>query len=43
MPGLSETTARVLIAEIGTEMTPFPTVGHLVSSGRSVSPLDESA
>ena len=31
MPGLSETTARVLVAEIGTDMTRFPTVGHLIS------------
>jgi transposase len=31
MPGLSETTARVLIAEIGTDMSRFPSVGHLIS------------
>ena len=31
MPGLSDTTSRVLIAEIGTDMTRFPTVGHLLS------------
>jgi hypothetical protein len=28
---ISETTARVLIAEIGTDMTRFPSVGHLIS------------
>src|SRR5580765_1277412 len=31
MPGLSETTARVLIAEIGTDMTRFPSAVHLIS------------
>ena len=31
MPGLSETTARSIVAEIGTDMTRFPTSGHLVS------------
>ena len=31
MPGLSDTAARVLIAEIGDDMTRFPTPGHLVS------------
>jgi len=31
MPGLSETTARALIAEIGTDMSRFPSVGHLMS------------
>jgi transposase len=31
MPGLSETTARSLVAEIGTDMTRFPSPGHLVS------------
>ena len=31
MPGLSDTAARVLIAEIGADMTRFPTAGHLVS------------
>lgn len=31
MPGLSDTTARVLIAEIGDDMTRFPSAGHLVS------------
>jgi transposase len=31
MPGLSDTAARVLIAEIGDDMTRFPSPGHLVS------------
>lgn len=31
MPGISQTLARVLIAEIGTDMSRFPTAGHLVS------------
>jgi transposase len=43
MPGLSDTTARVLIAEIGTDMTRFPAVGHLVSWAGLCPRLDESA
>jgi transposase len=43
MPGLSETTARVLIAEIGTDMTRFPSVGHLISWAGFCPRLDESA
>ena len=31
MPGVSETVARVLVAEIGVDMAQFPTAGHLVS------------
>lgn len=31
MPGLSDTAARVLLAEIGPDMTRFPTPGHLLS------------
>jgi transposase len=31
MPGLSDTAARVLIAEIGDDMSRFPSPGHLVS------------
>ena len=31
MPGLSDTAARALIAEIGTDMSRFPTPGHLIS------------
>jgi transposase len=43
MPGLSETSARVLVAEIGTDMTRFPTAGHLVSWAGLCPRLDESA
>jgi transposase len=31
MPGVSQTVARVLLAEVGLDMTRFPTAGHLVS------------
>lgn len=31
MPGLSDTAARVVIAEIGADMSRFPSPGHLVS------------
>jgi transposase len=43
MPGISDTTARVLIAEIGTGMTRFPSVGHLISWAGLCPRLDESA
>ena len=43
MPGLSETTARVLIAEIGTDMTRCPSVGHLISWAGFCPRLDQSA
>jgi transposase len=43
MPGVSETVARVLIAEIGVDMTRFPTAGHLVSWAGLCPRLDESA
>ena len=43
MPGLSETTARVLIAEIGTDMTRFPSAGHLISWAGLCPRLNESA
>ena len=36
MPGVSDTVARVLIAEIGVDMSRFPTPGHLVSWGRAL-------
>ena len=29
--GLAATTTETVIAEIGTDMSPFPTVGHLLS------------
>jgi transposase len=43
IPGVSETTARVLIAEIGTDMTRFPSAGHLISWAGFCPRLDESA
>jgi transposase len=43
IPGLSETSAQVLIAEIGTDMTQFPTAGHLLSWAGLIPRLDESA
>jgi len=43
MPGLSDTAARVLIAEIGVDMTRFPSAGHLVSWAGLCPRLDESA
>jgi transposase len=43
MPGISETTARVIVAEIGIDMTRFPTAGHLVSWAGLCPRLHESA
>ena len=43
MPGVSETVARVLVAEIGVDMTRFPGPGHLVSWAGLCPRLDESA
>jgi transposase len=43
MPGLSDTAARVLVAEIGVDMSRFPTAGHLVSWAGMCPRLDESA
>ena len=43
MPGISETMARVIVAEIGTDMTRFPTAGHLVSWAGLCPRLHESA
>ena len=31
MPGVSHTTAQVILSEVGTDMSRFPTAGHLVS------------
>jgi len=43
MPGLSDTAARVLVAEIGTDMTRFPSAAHLISWAGVCPRLDESA
>jgi transposase len=43
VPSLSETSAQVLIAEIGTDMSQFPTAGHLLSWAGLIPRLDESA
>jgi transposase len=43
MPGISETSARVLLAEIGFDMSRFPTAGHLVSWAGLCPRSDESA
>jgi transposase len=43
MPGVSEVTARVILAEIGDDMTRFPTAGNLVSWAGLCPRLDESA
>ena len=43
MPGVSETVARVIIAEVGVDMTQFPSAGHLVSWAGLCPRLDESA
>ena len=43
MPGLGETAARVLVAEIGIDMSRFPTAGHLVSWAGLCPRLHESA
>ena len=43
MPGLSDTAARVIVAEIGIDMTRFPSAAHLVSWAGLCPRLDESA
>jgi transposase len=43
MPGVSQTVARVILAEIGLDMTCFPTAGHLISWAGLCPRLDESA
>src|SRR5215470_2122377 len=43
VPGLSETAAQILLAEIGTDMRQFPTAGHLLSWAGLIPRLDESA
>jgi transposase len=43
IPGVSETTATVIVAEIGDDMRRFPTQGHLLSWAGLCPRLDESA
>ena len=43
MPGLSDTAARAVLAEIGDDMSRFPTAGHLVSWAGLCPRLDVSA
>ncbi|MBC7896554.1 MAG: IS110 family transposase [Cytophagaceae bacterium] len=43
MPGISETTANVIVSEIGIDMSRFPTAGHLVSWAGLCPRNDESA
>jgi transposase len=43
IPGIGELAARVLLAEIGTDMSRFPTSGHLVSWAGLCPKNDESA
>jgi transposase len=43
IPGVSDTVARVLIAEIGIDMSRFPTAGHLISWAGLCPRMDESA
>jgi transposase len=43
IPGVSRLAAEIVIAEIGTDMTRFPTAGHLASWAGMCPRLDESA
>ena len=43
IPGVSDTVAQVLVAEIGLDMARFPTSGHLVSWAGLCPRMDESA
>ena len=43
IPGIAELSARVVLAEIGTDMRRFPTAGHLVSWAGLCPKNDESA
>jgi transposase len=43
IPGISLAAAHVILAEIGTDMTRFPTAGHLVSWARLAPGIRESA
>jgi transposase len=43
VPGLGQTAVETVIAEVGTDMSRFPTAGHLLSWAGLVPRLDESA
>ena len=43
MPGISNTVAAVVLAEVGDNIRPFPTAGHFVSWAGFAPRLDESA
>jgi transposase len=43
MPGISDTVAHMLVAEIGTDMSRFPSSGHLISWAGLCPRMDESA
>lgn len=43
IPGISDTTARIIIAEIGVDMTRFPTPGHLASWAKFAPGIKSSA
>jgi transposase len=43
IPGVGQVAARLLLAELGTDMTRFPTAGHLVSWARFAPGVSESA
>ena len=43
VPGIGATAAQVIIAEVGDDMSRFPTAGHLLSWAGLVPRLDESA
>jgi transposase len=43
VPGLTETSVQILLTETGTDMSRFPTAGHLLSWAGLVPRLDESA
>jgi len=43
IPGISQTVAEIIVAEIGTDMNPFPSADHLISWAGLCPRLDESA
>jgi transposase len=43
MPGVSHTVARVIVAEVGVDMSRFATAGHLISWAGLCPGLHESA